>query len=70
MIGGKTMKLEDARVGMKVRYIPFKDCPKQYIEEGIITSVNDKYVFVRYLNQATSKATRATNLSYLFEGED
>jgi hypothetical protein len=47
------MKLSDFKKGMKVRYIPthangdtkHKDC-----ENGVVSSVNDKYVFVKYDN--------------------
>ena len=58
------MTLEQARnnIGCYVTYIPFKGCDKSQYEIGIITSVNEKYVFVRYGNNLHSKATRAEDL--------
>lgn len=45
------MNLTDARPGMRVRYVPghahgditHKDC-----EDGVVSSVNDRYVFVKF----------------------
>lgn len=34
-------------------------------EDGVITSVNDAYVFVRYTGDAGSKATRPGDLDWL-----
>ena len=47
------MKTSDFKKGMKVRYVPthangdtkHKDC-----ENGVVSSVNDKWVFVKYNN--------------------
>jgi len=58
------MTLETARknIGNSVVYIPFEDCGRAQIEHGVITSVNDSYVFVRYGRDINSKATRAEDL--------
>jgi hypothetical protein len=37
-------------------------------EDGVITSVNDTYVFVRYTGDQTAKATRPEQLQFLSEG--
>lgn len=37
------------------------------VEEGIITSWNDEYVFVRYGRDKLSKATRPEDLSWVWE---
>lgn len=42
-------------IGNKVIYLPTN-------EEGVITSVNEMYVFVRYGSDTHSKATRAYDL--------
>ena len=54
------MKLEDFKHGMRVRYIPthadgdenHKDC-----EDGIVSSVNDYCVFVKYDNASCKMVT-------------
>lgn len=58
------MTLEEAKqhIGDSVIYKPFKDCDKSQWEYGTITSVNDRYVFVRYGRDNYSKATRAEDL--------
>ena len=58
------MTLEDARknIGRYVTYTPYDGCPKEQLELGVINSVNDKYVFVRYGNDINSKATRPEDL--------
>lgn len=58
------MTLEEAKknIGRYVTYIPFKGCDKSQYEFGVITSVNDRFVFVRYGKDINSKATRAENL--------
>ena len=60
------MTLEQARanMGRYVTYIPFEGCDKSQYELGVITSVNDRYVFVRYGNQINSKATRPEDLRF------
>ena len=57
------MTLEEAaaRIGDKVVYHQ----PHQEPEEGVITSVNARYVFVRYGSQVTSAATCPEDLEPL-----
>lgn len=45
------MTLEEARnnIGKSVKYVPYIGCPKNQIEYGIITSVNDIFVFVNFM---------------------
>lgn len=47
------MNIEDAYVGMKVVY----NISHKAEERGIVTSINDKYIFVRFLGDIGSKAT-------------
>ena len=58
------MTLEECKqnIGRKVTYIPFKECDPKLHEYGVITSTNDKNVFVRYGNDINSKATRPEDL--------
>ena len=58
------MTLEEARknIGRYVTYTPYEGCSKDQLELGVITSVNDHYVFVRYGNDINSKATRPEDL--------
>lgn len=60
------MTLKEARnnIGRSVIYIPYKNCSRELIESGIITSVNEIYVFVRYGKDLHSKATRPDNLRF------
>lgn len=62
------MKLEEAKngVGRKVVYTPFEGCDPSLLEEGVITSVNDRYVFVRYGSDKNSKPTSPYDLKFLF----
>ena len=58
------MTLDEARshVGDAVVYHPY--APElDPVEEGVITSVNDRYVFVRYGTDKGSKATSAERLT-------
>lgn len=59
------MKLEDVMIDRKVVYTPFKGCDPKLKEEGIITSKNDKFVFVRYGSDVNSKATDPEDLEYM-----
>ena len=62
------MTLDEARqaIGRKVVYWPPGPArPYVAAEEGVITSVNDSYVFVRYGSQAGSAATNAENLEFI-----
>jgi hypothetical protein len=63
------MKLEEAVVGRKVIYTPFKGCDRRMLEDGIITRIGDTFVFVRYGKDEYSKATCAPNIEYLPEVE-
>lgn len=58
------MTLEEARekIGYIVEYSPYENCPQNEKEYGIITSVNDYYVFVKYGTDFISKATRPEDL--------
>lgn len=60
------MTLEEAKnnIGRYVTYIPFQGCSKDQHELGVITSVNETYVFVRYGNDINSKATRPEDLKF------
>lgn len=55
------MTLAEARLSInrKVVYRPFPDSP---VEEGVITSVGERWVFVRYGNDSGPMATRAEDL--------
>jgi hypothetical protein len=65
------MTIDEAKqsIGRKVIYRP-SHSHAPVSEEGVITSVNDTYVFVRYGSQTTSAATYPRDLSLLArEGE-
>lgn len=49
-------------VGRNVTYIPFEGCDSKLHEYGVITSVNDRYAFVRYGSDVNSKATNPSDL--------
>lgn len=57
------MTLETARkrIGSAVVYRPRPGV----VEQGVITSVNDRYVFVRYGAQMTSQATSPSDIEPL-----
>lgn len=63
--GVKKLKLSEVEIGRKVVYTPFKGCGEDQKEEGIITSKNDKYIFVQYGSDTHSKATNVKDLEYL-----
>lgn len=50
-----------ARVGDGVVYQPGHGAP----EDGVITRVSDRWVFVRYAGDVGSKATRPEDLTFL-----
>jgi hypothetical protein len=54
------MNLEDAKknIGRGVVYQAYPGAPE---EDGVITSVNDSYVFVHYRRQYSGSAGQATN---------
>ncbi len=70
------MKLQDAKPGMNVRYIPThagKDITHPDCENGIVSSVNEFCVFVKYVNKYgnlgyTAQSTRPEDLVH-FEFE-
>lgn len=63
MISIKDFRVSDSDIGRTVVYDPgYKK------EVGVITSFNDKYVFVRYGSDIHSKATRRDDLKYEKEG--
>lgn len=59
------MTIEEARanVGQKVAYRAHHLQPHEPGQEGVITSVNDRWVFVRYGTEAVSQATAPEMLS-------
>jgi hypothetical protein len=60
------MTLDDFNVGDRVRYVPYHahgDQSHNDCEDGIVTSKNDKFVFVRFsLFAETSKACNPDQL--------
>lgn len=60
------MTLEEARknIGRIVVYTPFKGCDESQLQYGEITSVNNKFVFVRYGRKIHSEATRPEDLKF------
>ena len=58
------MTIEQAKnnIGNRVTYIPYEGCDVSQYEFGIITSVNDSYVFVRYGSNLHSQATNPCDL--------
>lgn len=58
------MTLEECKnnIGRMVQYIPFEGCDISLYENGVITSVNNKYCFVRYGSDINSKATNPKDL--------
>lgn len=56
------MKTIEFRVGERVVYRPY---PKAKPEEGVVTSINKDFVFVRYGIDTTSKATSPKDLTHI-----
>lgn len=54
-------KLSNTDIGRKVIY-KSHHCD---VEEGVITSFNDSFVFVKYGTGSTSQATRREDLNWL-----
>jgi hypothetical protein len=52
------MNIGDAQVGSRVVYTPRK-------EDGVVTSINSTYVFVRYGGDTNSKATNPGDLELM-----
>jgi len=59
------MNPENIETGRKVVYTPFIGCDPELREEGVITSYNDKFIFVRYGNDVNSKATDPQDIEYI-----
>ncbi|HEY4153532.1 MAG TPA: hypothetical protein VGM38_09445 [Pseudolysinimonas sp.] len=51
-------------IGRKVVYREHGDFPGRKIEEGVLTSFNEKYAFVRYVG-VTSAATDFADLEWI-----
>lgn len=62
------MTLDEARDGIG-RLVVYGGNGNTMREEGVITSVNNSYVFVRYTGDMGSKATAAEALQFSIEGE-
>ena len=58
------IKPTKADIGRHVIYTPYGDYEHKKIEEGVITSFNDKVVFVRYGSGSTSAATDPADLEF------
>ena len=61
------MTIEEAKegIGRNVIYTPFEGCDSSLIENGVITSVNDRFVFVRYGYSQNGIATSPEDLKFL-----
>ena len=57
-----TLDIARANVGRGVIYTAYDGAPS---EQGVITSANDNYVFVRYDGDQQSKATRPEDLRWM-----
>jgi hypothetical protein len=59
--------LTEARehIGAGVVYRPLPNAPWSPTEDGTITSVNERWVFVRYAGDTNSKATDPAHLTFL-----
>ena len=62
------LKLNEKHIGRYVTYTPFDDCDKSLIEQGVITSWNQRIIFVRYGNDTNSKATSPSDLNFSIGG--
>lgn len=59
------MTLDEARARIGSAVVYRASHPGAAAEQGIITSVNDAYVFVRYGSNPGSAATRPEDLTFL-----
>lgn len=57
------MNIAEFKIGDRVIY---RSYPNARPEEGSVTSVNKKFVFVRYGADITSKATSPKDLTHIF----
>lgn len=64
------MTLDEAResIGQGVIYLPRSREGMEHAEAGVISSVNDHYVFVRYGSDRGTKATYPEDLTLEFGG--
>lgn len=60
----KKIKVAKQDIGRKVVYLPSYKYSSG-VEEGVITSFNDSFVFVRYGADTHSKATNYFDLKYV-----
>lgn len=60
----KANKIADFNIGDRVMYTPWEGCPVSRLEYGMVTSINERYVFVRYDGESVSKSTRAEDLRH------
>ena len=54
------MKTSDFKKGMKVRYVPkhaHGDTKHKHCENGVVSSVNDRWVFIKYDNLMCTMTT-------------
>jgi hypothetical protein len=51
-------------IGRKVIYTPAGDYPGKRSEEGVISSLNEKYVFVRFGSNVAGIACNRNNLTW------
>lgn len=58
-----TLKEASKSIGRNVIYTPFKECDKSLLESGVITEVNDTYVFVRYGSNVNAQSTYPQDLA-------
>jgi hypothetical protein len=66
-VKGGGMNLADFKVGDRVVYIPvqaYRNYLHPDVEHGVVTSINDKFVFVKYFGKSDSVATPP---DYLFK---
>jgi len=58
------MTFEEVKIGRKVIYTPKGNYSNKVLEEGVITSKNSKFIFVRYGSDCHSKSTDPEDLAY------
>ncbi len=58
----------DRNIGNRVRYVP--PWQSDYSEIGVITEVQDPYVFVRYDWDSTAKATNPRDLTLITSSQE
>lgn len=61
------MELSEFKKGMRVRYVPshaYRDFQHKDCQNGVVSSTNDKYVFVKHDNAMGVMVTRAMNRTH------